>query len=56
MFLIVNGERVETKATRVDTLLAEGEIRIGCVRADDLKPQRLPEIVQSAVVAALHPA
>ncbi|RZL40366.1 MAG: tol-pal system-associated acyl-CoA thioesterase [Rubrivivax sp.] len=43
---------VRQRALRGDTLLAEGEIRIGCVRADDLKPQRLPEIVQSAVVAA----
>ncbi len=46
---------VRQRAWRGDTLLAEGEIRIGCVRADDLKPQRLPEIVQSAVTAAIAP-
>jgi acyl-CoA thioester hydrolase len=40
------------RALRGDTLLAEGEIRIGCVRAHDLKPQRLPETVTKAVVAA----
>jgi acyl-CoA thioester hydrolase len=44
---------VRQRALRGGTLLAEGEIRIGCVRASDLKPQRLPEIVQSAVVAAI---
>lgn len=43
---------VRQRALRGDTLLAEGEIRIGCVRADDLKPQRLPD----SVVAAIHPA
>lgn len=46
---------VRQRALRGETLLAEGEIRIGCVRADDLKPQRLPEIVQSAVVQATAP-
>jgi len=46
---------VRQRALRGDTLLCEGEIRIGCVRADDLKPQRLPDIVQSAVVAATTP-
>lgn len=46
---------VRQRALRGDTLLCEGEIRIGCVRADDLKPQRLPEIVQSAVVQAIAP-
>ena len=43
---------VRQRALRGDTLLVEGEIRIGCVRAHDLKPQRLPE----AVAAALSPA
>ena len=43
---------VRQRALRANTLLAEGEIRIGCVRAEDLKPQRLPD----AVVAAIHPA
>ena len=42
---------VRQRALRGDTLLCEGEIRIGCVRAADLKPQRLPD----SVVAALHP-
>jgi len=42
---------VRQRALRGDTLLAEGEIRIGCVRAQDLKPQRLPD----AVVAAIAP-
>ncbi|MDG0857253.1 YbgC/FadM family acyl-CoA thioesterase [Roseateles puraquae] len=42
---------VRQRAMRGDTLLCEGEIRIGCVRADTLKPQRLPDIVQSAVAA-----
>jgi acyl-CoA thioester hydrolase len=42
---------VRQRALRGDTLLCEGEIRIGCVRAADLKPQRLPD----PVVAALHP-
>jgi len=42
---------VRQRALRGDTLLAEGEIRIGCVRALDLKPQRLPD----AVIAAIAP-
>ena len=42
---------VRQRALRGDTLLCEGEIRIGCVRDADLKPQRLPD----SVVAALHP-
>ncbi|MFG6455914.1 tol-pal system-associated acyl-CoA thioesterase [Roseateles sp. BYS96W] len=46
---------VRQRALRGDTLLADGEIRIGCVRAEDLKPQRLPDIVQSAVVKAIAP-
>jgi len=46
---------VRQRALRGDTLLADGEIRIGCVRAEDLKPQRLPEIVQSAVISAIAP-
>lgn len=47
---------VRQRALRGDTLLAEGEIRIGCVRAEDLKPQRLPDVVQAAVGAANTPA
>ncbi|KQW43583.1 MULTISPECIES: tol-pal system-associated acyl-CoA thioesterase [unclassified Roseateles] len=42
---------VRQRALRGDTLLAEGEIRIGCVRASDLKPQRLPDSVISAITA-----
>ena len=42
---------VRQRALRGDTLLCEGEIRIGCVRASDLKPQRLPD----SVVAAITP-
>jgi acyl-CoA thioester hydrolase len=40
---------VRQRALRGDTLLAEGEIRIGCVRASDLKPQRLPDSVVAAI-------
>lgn len=42
---------VRQRALRGDTLLAEGEIRIGCVRASDLKPQRLPDTVVAAITA-----
>jgi acyl-CoA thioester hydrolase len=42
---------VRQRALRGDTLLVEGEIRIGCVRADDLKPQRLPDPVVAAITA-----
>ncbi|MFG6431421.1 tol-pal system-associated acyl-CoA thioesterase [Roseateles sp. LYH14W] len=42
---------VRQRALRGGTLLAEGEIRIGCVRADDLKPQRLPDSVVAAITA-----
>ncbi|NCT83447.1 MAG: tol-pal system-associated acyl-CoA thioesterase [Comamonadaceae bacterium] len=45
---------VRQRALRGDTLLAEGEIRIGCVRADDLKPQRLPDAVQAAILATTN--
>ena len=38
-------------AHRGGDLLAEGEIRIGCVRAHDLKPQRLPNAVTAAITA-----
>lgn len=46
---------VRQRALRGDTLLCEGEIRIGCVRADDLKPQRLPGSVIAAIQAATTP-
>jgi len=42
---------VHQRALRGDTLLCEGEIRIGCVRAEDLKPQRLPDSVVAAITA-----
>lgn len=42
---------VRQRALRGDTLLCEGEIRIGCVRAHDLKPQRLPDAVAAAMSA-----
>jgi acyl-CoA thioester hydrolase len=42
---------VHQRAMRGDTLLCEGEIRIGCVRADDLKPQRLPDAVVKAIAS-----
>ena len=42
---------VRQRALRGDTLLAEGEIRIGCVRASDLKPQRLPDPVVAAITS-----
>ena len=42
---------VRQRALRGDTLLADGEIRIGCVRAHDLKPQRLPDSVVAAITA-----
>lgn len=40
---------VRQRALRGDTLLCEGEIRIGCVRDSDLKPQRLPDRVVAAI-------
>lgn len=42
---------VRQRALRGDMLLCEGDIRIGCVRADDLKPQRLPDSVVAAITA-----
>lgn len=42
---------VRQRALRANTLLCEGEIRIGCVRASDLKPQRLPDSVVAAITA-----
>ncbi len=34
--------RIEQQAWRGDTLLAEGEIRIGCVDAGTFRPRRIP--------------
>jgi acyl-CoA thioester hydrolase len=42
---------VRQRALRGHTLLCEGEIRIGCVRAEDLKPQRLPDSVVAAIAS-----
>ncbi|WP_409450649.1 tol-pal system-associated acyl-CoA thioesterase [Aquabacterium sp. J223] len=43
--------RVVQQAWRGDELLAEGDIRIGCVSAADFRPQRLP----APLTAALAP-
>jgi acyl-CoA thioester hydrolase len=43
--------RVAQQAWRGDELLAEGDIRIGCVSAADFRPQRLP----APLMAALAP-
>ncbi len=37
------------QARRGDVLLAEGEIRIGCVGARDFKPSRIPASIQQAL-------
>ncbi|MCX2861787.1 tol-pal system-associated acyl-CoA thioesterase [Paucibacter sp. PLA-PC-4] len=37
------------QARRGDVLLAEGEIRIGCVGARDFKPSRIPAVIQQAL-------
>jgi acyl-CoA thioester hydrolase len=37
------------RALRGDVVLAEGEIRIGCVRAADFKPQRIPASLLAAI-------
>lgn len=37
------------QARRGDELLAEGEIRIGCVGARDFKPSRIPASIQQAL-------
>lgn len=40
--------RLGQQAWRGDELLADGEVRIGCVTADTLRPQRIPpSILQS---------
>ncbi|WP_233505824.1 tol-pal system-associated acyl-CoA thioesterase [Rhodoferax lacus] len=35
--------QLQQQAWRGDTLLAEGQVRVGCVRASTLKPCRIPE-------------
>ena len=37
------------QARRGERLLAEGEIRIGCVGAQDFKPSRIPASIQQAL-------
>jgi acyl-CoA thioester hydrolase len=39
------------RALRGDTVLAEGEIRIGCVNAETFKPARIPTELLSALQA-----
>jgi len=43
--------RVQQQALRAGTLLAAGDIRIGCVDAASLRPRRLPERVQAVLAA-----
>lgn len=37
------------QAWRADTLLAEGRVRVGCVRASTMKPCRIPQQVSEAL-------
>lgn len=41
--------QLQQQAWRADTLLAEGRVRIGCVRASTLKPCRIPQAVCTAL-------
>lgn len=41
--------QLQQQAWRGDTLLAEGRVRAGCVRASTLKPCRIPESVGAAL-------
>jgi acyl-CoA thioester hydrolase len=41
--------QLQQQAWRADTLLAEGRVRIGCVRASTLKPCRIPQPVCTAL-------
>jgi len=47
--LTVHQRALRTVAGADDALLAEGEIRIGCVRASDFKPQRIPASLLAAL-------
>ena len=40
---------IAQQARRGDALLAEGEIRIGCVDAGSFRPRRIPESIVSAL-------
>ena len=44
--------QLEQQAWRGDTLLAQGQIRVGCVHAASLRPRRLPEQVAAALAAS----
>jgi acyl-CoA thioester hydrolase len=44
--------QLEQQAWRGDTLLADGRVRVGCVRATTLKPCRIPEQVSAALGGA----
>jgi acyl-CoA thioester hydrolase len=39
--------QLEQQAWRGDTLLAEGKVRVGCVKASTMKPCRIPELVSA---------
>lgn len=41
--------QLEQQAWRGDTLLAEGKVRVGCVKASSMKPCRIPEAVSSVL-------
>lgn len=42
---------IAQQAWRGDTLLTEGEIRIGCVGAEDFRPARIPEAILQTLSA-----
>lgn len=44
------------QAWRGDVLLAEAQVRIGCVRASSMRPQRIPVVVTQALLQSSHPA
>ena len=38
---------LQQRAWRGDTLLAQGQVRVGCVHASTLRPRRIPEVVRN---------
>jgi acyl-CoA thioester hydrolase len=44
------------RVQRADTLLAAGQVRIGCVHADTWRPQRLPQALLAALNRNHHAA
>lgn len=48
---------IRQTATRNGIVLAEGDIRIGCVDPENLKPRRIPAAISTAVASShgLHP-